>query len=223
MGSCLQRTKTWSSLQRTESEMNDIVNSRKIVHLEGFRVAYAFAGDWIAKAVGDELSARIRASKFPFRGIEVSLRELADSTFSNEYVREGRRPVDLGHPRRSLLIAFYGLEGSSPCQLWRLDIEYRNSTAWRVFSKTVVAGALGNSTRHFQHYCPDGVPIEKLKMLAAHIVLTGHEIDSHAIDGLDVATVDSSGFTWLTEQEKKLLRERSRKLDESIRTHLFAE
>jgi hypothetical protein len=51
----------------------------------------------------------------------------------------------------------------------------------------------------------------------------GHRIDSEMVEGLDIATFDTDGFHWFTEDQKVPFRETSRRLDVLIRRRLLSE
>ena len=82
---------------------------------------------------------------------------------------------------------------------------------------SVVIGATGNGARFFQHYFARGQQSDALKFLAAHIVLTAHELDTFAIEGLDLAVITASGFEWAIDKEKADLARRSRELAAFLR------
>jgi hypothetical protein len=123
-------------------------------------------------------------------------------------------------------VALYGREHPT---LWRLRVDawfnggmpaFNNNAT--MVTRMAVVGARGNSARYFQHYYRDGEPIETLKILAAQIVLAGHEVD-RLIDGLDLALIRCDKFTLLEDHENKSLCMISREIEAFIRKRLQIE
>jgi 20S proteasome alpha/beta subunit len=119
---------------------------------------------------------------------------------------------------RTAMVAFYGPQVSEP-QLWRIRVR-ANPGASRV-DRIAIAGGEGNAARFFDSYYEPNLPITRLLPLASHIVLMGHRIDSLMVEGLDIATFDSNGFHWFSEDQKTLLREGSAELDAIIQKRLL--
>lgn len=218
-GIVLAADKCMIEFGKAENEYPDRAGIRKIVPLEEHKVTYAFAGDSITVAVGKDLTARLENKTFDFTNIETSLVEIAKASRNEEIAKRmyTATPVD-ANIRRCLLIVFYGHQVSTP-QLWKLVIEH-DSSAWPV-SGSVVGGARSNGARFFECYFQYGQSIEKLKRLAAHIILTGKKVDSLCIDGLDMVVFDAGGYRSIEGDELEDLRRSSHKLDESIRSQLF--
>jgi len=198
-----------------ETQMDDKMLGRKITHFEKHRVAYAVAGDDITDLFGDVLLESLNAGSLDFGGqMEQSLRVMVEK----KIVQFQQAMQNLGgEVERTLLVVFYGPQVSEQ-QLWRLRIR-AGPAASRIAGSTI-AGAIGNSARFFDSYYKPNLPVRTLLPLASHIVLTGHRIDSLMVEGLDIATFDSNGFRFFTEEEKAPLRDRPNKLDAMTRRHL---
>jgi len=200
-----------------DKDLDDCSDILKIRHLGRQKIVYAGAGDYIPWQVGRHLGD----PGFDFGAVSDSLQTLAEQTIT----AEKRKYTPNNFPegiRRSLLVAFYGDQLPEP-QLWSVKILAPpfDCVVDRIRG-IAFEGALGNRARFFGHYFKPA-PISKLKLLAAHIVLTAAQFDSGMIGGLDLATIDGAGCRLADEIEKQSLREKSEKLDRSIRDHLFGE
>ena len=194
-----------------ETDIDERMGGRKIEYLDKHKVAYAYAGDKRALELADGLAARLD-NGFDYGNIRRSLELVAKDVMS---------AVPAGYERlatRSLFVVFHGMP---EIQLWNLRVTSNSPSASRV-DGIAVAGASGNSARFFEHYYRYGLPIEKLKPLAATIILAGHEIDPHIIEGLDLAIFDKDGLHWIAESEKNRLRAGWMAIDDSIRTYVGA-
>jgi hypothetical protein len=198
-----------------EGELDDCEGICKIVTWQNHKIAYARVGDRISKMVGTRLSEHLEAGKFNFNNIGPSLETLAIEVRDEEQRLSPRKPFD--GQERSLLVVFYG---TPERQLWRLRITPPDIAAERIPTISI-QGALGNTARFFCSYYRPNLPISKLLPLASHIVLMGHRIDSLMVEGLDIATFDSDGFHFLSEDQKAPLRERSTRLDVLSRKRLM--
>jgi 20S proteasome alpha/beta subunit len=220
-GIVLAADKRFLDLPKTDKEIDDRMDGRKIIPLAKHGVAYAFAGDFVSQSTGRELENRLDAGKFTFDHIDLSLEDLANDTIDGERKKESNLAIlEAPFPRR-LLVAFYGPQITDE-QLWSLDVRSgRGSKAERI-DGTVIAGARGNAARFFQLYFKYNLPVESLKFLAAHIVLAGRSWNGD-IDGLDLVTVSKiSGLKWVDEKEKEVFRDRFDKLDGMIHKFLLS-
>lgn len=193
----------------------------KIVRLGKYRVAYARAGDDVSRLVGDEILTALHEKAFDFASIsstQLLLEEIATSTVKRVATKPPPPHFNPNDPR-SLLIVFYG-KPAPALQLWRLRISPPDPGAEPIVTISV-QGAIGNSARFFEHYYREGLPIEALTFLASHIVLTAGRVDSGIIEGLDVALFHRNSFRLLLENEKKPLRERSKRLNALIDRKFF--
>jgi hypothetical protein len=138
---------------------------------ESLGMVYAFAGDWMSQAVGSEIDLRLKAKEFKFATIKSALENAAND---RAWMIGSERLTD--RRKRSLMVAFYGEEVSVP-QLWTLDIQAKpNCVATRV--ETVeIGGSPGNLARFFGNYFERGLPVARLKFLAAHIILAANKVD----------------------------------------------
>lgn len=197
-----------------EGELDDYEDICKIVTWQNHKIAYARVGDRISKMVGTRLSEHLEAGKFNFSNIGPSLETLAIAVRDEEQKQSPRKPFN--GEERSLLVVFYGMEEQ---QLWRLRITPPDIAAERIMTISI-RGAVGNTARFFGPYYRPNLPISRLLPLASHIVLTGHRIDSLMVEGLDIATFDSSGLQLLSEDQKTPLRHKSEKLHALISRQL---
>jgi hypothetical protein len=207
-------------LAANESEFDDPMGGRKIIHLARHKVAYAVAGDDLTDEVGYGVADALDGGAVNFGSaleLERSLQGIVERRIAEIQKTAARRGEQI---ERTLLMVFYG-EQVSERQLWRVRVEAHPS-AKRIDGMTI-AGAGGNTARFFEHYYTPNTPIHRLLLLASHIVLMGHQIDTKMIDGLDIATFDSEGFHWFNEDQKTPLRERSAKLDSLVRRLLLEE
>ena len=204
-----------------ETDFDDRVGIRKIVNLDNYGLAYDGVGDRYTAAVGKKLSAMVMAGDFTFDDIAASLEAVARAAITEE-IEKLPSPYSFDYElHRSLLIVFYGPQISER-QMWVLRIVHAYHEAIRIHGMTI-NGAMGNAARFFGRYFQGFMPVDTLKLLAAHIVLTAHHFDSLMIDGLDIAEFDSQGFRLVTEEEKQSLRTKCNELDLAIRNRLFGE
>lgn len=222
-GMILAADNRWVEFARDNTEFNNLMGGPKIFEIEKHHVAYAVAGDRISILVGRELRERVGGKEWNWQAIDESLETLANHRYSEE-----SKKLQLGNDDRDLIVVFYGPEVQPSPQMWHLQIQGSSINQWQgacnavPISSIVIGGARGNSARHFVNYFRWDAPVEKLKVLAAHVILAGHTEDG-LIDGLDMVEFGGNVRHWLTEQEKRALRERSFALTESISAHLFQE
>jgi hypothetical protein len=194
----------------------DHSQSRKIENLAKHGMAYAYSGDETAVLTGRELARKLDGGTFDFDNVATSLENIGDSVFKLEEGRLGEgfyRNVN-----RKLLVVDYRKELDAP-QLWELVIQDVRSMAKPIYDKIVV-GDYGNSARFFQYYYRSSIPIEKLKQLAAQIIVSGHKVNPFAVEGLDIASIDAHGFQWSSDEEIKVLEYHANIMDAHIHKHL---
>lgn len=199
-----------------ETQMDDKMLGRKITHLEKHEVVYAVAGDELTDALGVALLDALDSGSIEFSGgLERSLIAVVERKMAELRAKGDTRlePIE-----RTAIVVFYGPQVSE-AQLWRIRMR-ANPAATRV-DRMAIAGGEGNSARFFESYYEPNLPIRRLLPLASHIVLMGHRIDSLMVEDLDIATFDSDGFHWFTEDQKAPLRETSRRLDALIGRRLL--
>ena len=198
-----------------QDRFDDLMEIEKLIHLESHKVAYAAVGDDVTAEAANRFSIALEHGTFDLARIKQSLTDVGLSVINDK--AGFLQPSE----NRSLLIVFYGDQVSGP-QLWSMDMSH-SVRADRV-PRIKIAGALGNGARFFGHYFPKApAPIESLKALAAHIVLTASQWDSLMIHGIDIATFEGHEFHLVGEEEKQALRAKSEALDLAIQHHLFGE
>jgi hypothetical protein len=190
------------------------IESPKVVHAATGRLAYVFCGDECAKIAGQEMVRRTVDRELDFANLRGSLESVGDDTFANQ---SQKQPNFFLLTNRRIIVVFYGQQVHPAPQMWELTLREHGSRAVPI-SGSVVIGATGNGARFFQHYFTGGQPSDRLKFLAAHIVLTARDLDTFAIEGLDLAVITASGFEWVTDREKADLAHRSRELATFLRT-----
>ena len=208
---------------KNENELDTDTDTCKIVQVNQLSAAFAFCGDYLTQKVRYAICDRMKSgADFDFSDVEKSLAQAADKACNDlgpHLFADGRR--------RSLLVVLYGTNVSNQPQLWHVLIRTSYPagsqplcTAIPITTR-VPEGALGNTARFLASYYQPGLPVAKLKFLAAHFILSGHRIDS-TIDGLSIALFDKQGCQWIEQPEKDRLRQKSSELDEDIRAKLFA-
>ncbi len=219
-GIVLAADKNFMEFSQSEKDLDSRLDGGKIVHLDKHNVVYAVAGDYIARAIGKKLKEMLDNHAFPFaHSVEMgqALEGIANQITQDEVSRTSNAGLLL--IARRLLIVFYGAQVPEP-QLWNLIANAHGDSGAEQVDGMAIAGARGNAARFFHHYFQYGLPVERLKLLAAHVILAGHRIDG-VIDGLDVVTIKKSGFRRMAEPEKEPLRLLSAALDGMIRNFLL--
>jgi hypothetical protein len=107
-------------------------------------------------------------------------------------------------------------------QLWDVRLVHREPNVDQI-TGSVISGARGSGARFFDCYYKENTAIGKLSFLAAHIVLTAGRFQWDMIRGLDIVLFRRGEYHELSEEEKEPLHRRSKELNETIRTRLFAE
>jgi hypothetical protein len=175
---------------------------------------YAIAGDRHTKSIGYEIQRRVEARTFEFSNPERSLVDIA-------VAEAGRIGKELLRGLiRVILIALPAPE-MTEWQLWRLEVRIgfdQEFTACQI--RTCAVDGARNPARFFATFFQCDLPVDKLRLLAAHLILKGHDVDS-MIDGLSMAICDESGIRRLKQFELKDLRRRSQELDELFRKKLY--
>jgi hypothetical protein len=209
-GIVLAADKTFLDLPEEDEEIDERLDGRKIIVLENHKVAYAFAGDYVSQLVGKKLKQILDSGAFQFKNIDQGLKDAADAAISAEWMNNHALNVQA---KRKLLVALYG-EQVGQLQLWSVDIKVSMFSSAERINGLVMTGARGNAARFFRHYFQYNLPMERLKFLAAHIVLAGHSWNGD-IDGLDMVLVgETSGLKWPEESGKIVFRERFRQWDD---------
>jgi hypothetical protein len=189
---------------QAENEVDDVSSAFKIFHLARHGVTYAVAGDQDAiLSVGRDLERSLDDGLFDFGAIESSLAEFSSTTWREH----GHKAVS----GQCMLIAFAKAQ-----QLWHLEFpKFAHIQIERIPSKQI-CGAKGNSARFvLDAYFNQDMPVAKLKLLAAHVVLSGYKVDRF-INGLDVAIIEKDNYYEMTPEERNSIREKSRAIDRLI-------
>ena len=192
-------------LAEKDGELDEVSGIKKIINLPDYGVAYAFAGDGEVLQACRALEQSLRDGIFNLNNAAASLGELARD-FAQRYTGSIPSP-------RSILIAIYD---NVRVDLWCVRLEINSmSTIERVVSREV-CGAKGNSARYIlDAYFEHDMPIEQLKRIAAHTVLSGYKVDRF-INGLDVAVITCSGYQEVPAEERLLYRKQSSEIDRLI-------
>jgi len=85
----------------------------------------------------------------------------------------------------------------------------------------ICAGDSLNSAIFFSERYHEQKPIAELVFLAAHVIRSGHRLNSGGIDGLEVVKCTSKGFDRLSESSIQELIKRSDGLDKRIKRAIF--
>jgi 20S proteasome alpha/beta subunit len=205
-----------------ESEIDEMVDVGKIVHIERHSVVCAFAGDHVSQLVPEAIEAILDhpGSAF-FANIKSNLQIAANKGFELYDKKTNRSWTTLKPTGRQLFVALYGANvGDSP-QLWAIDVICNGcSNARQIKYKLELAGAKGNGGGFFRVYWKPGLSIDKVTEIAAHIILAANKCDP-LIEGLDIVKITKeSGFHELTKEEKDAISDRYQELDGTM-TRLF--
>jgi hypothetical protein len=198
-----------------ETELDDVMGSRKITPSSKHKLAYAVAGDRLTYGIAEAVVTKIDIGAFYFQDIEKSLQSVATDTLK---AIEGSHPERITAEHRCILIAFYGSQVEER-QLWSLKIGCP-SIARRV-TGMALGGGLSNTARFFYQYFESNKPLASLMLLAAHLILMAARVDSLMVNGLDIFLIEDSGCHFIDEVEKSALRERSTVLHTLIGEQLF--
>lgn len=111
------------------------------------------------------------------------------------------------------------------CQIdWFVNNDsYQNLTKWdcvdggQPFSDKALQGDIGNPAIFFaERYYRSDMTVRDLVPLAAHVILTGGQLNPYGVGGLEILLADDQGCRKLTEAELTPLRDASSRIDESI-------
>jgi hypothetical protein len=198
----------------SENTFDDQMLGRKIFHLEQHGISYAVAGDELTDEIGYKMHKYLDEGGLRLSNISECLQKMVDQAVT-EIRKESVVPKEV--TERTILMVFHGSQLTVP-QLWRLRIS-PSITAKQVTGITV-AGGIGNSARFFENYFQPNLPVGRLALLAAHIILTGGHIVPTMVKGLDIVFFQD-GVRFLSENEKDQLRRESQELDALIRAQLL--
>jgi hypothetical protein len=187
-------------------DLHDVSSIKKIVNRPDLGLAYALAGDELILRIGKDLETSLETKTFDLSNVLASLTTLSKRI---DYVIGSQ----VNSPR-SLLMAFYG--PNQPIQLWYMEYwSDKHSLVERVDGKQI-SGAMANSARFvLDAYFRYDRPVEELKLLAAHVILSGYKVDRY-INGLDVAVITKDGYREMTAQERESVRAHSAEIDRLI-------
>jgi hypothetical protein len=174
-------------------------------------LACACAGDGLAILAQSELMRRARDIKVDRRSLRHDLEEFGNQVWAENNIRYQSR-FSANADDRGLLIGFAALE--SP--LWSLNIGEKSFVTLR--PDRVVAGDCRSSAIFFyQRYSPRIVSLSKLKVLAAHAITIGAELNSSGVGGgLDIAICEGGTISMIEESETRQLIEESWRRDRVI-------
>lgn len=171
-------------------------------------LSYACSGDECSVHVGTKIMAKLRSGESLS---EELLKLTGNEVYADQKARLGAHWEN--NVARALLIVSYPTKDA---QIWRLTVR-EDSLADQITGQAT-AGDPGNLARFFiRHYYDHTMPIEKLTLLAAHFIVTGGQLNSGLVGGLEIAQYQKGQELRLTPTELDALTGKSTQLDELIR------
>jgi hypothetical protein len=105
--------------------------------------------------------------------------------------------------------------------VWLLDMTLDHIEVHPKYGKCTI-GAEGNAAIFFyeQYFPRDPIPVDRLPLLAAHIVLMGAGREPQFVNGLEITLSKGRAFRRLADDELAVLRSKSEHVSNSIRREL---
>lgn len=170
-------------------------------------LAFAAWGFKEVKNVGRTIIERFDPALHIGGILKRELERIADAEWEkHKHIASWRNPL-------GLIIGIRGV----PMPLWTVSVaEHSNAIAYYPASGPIV-GHIGNAALFFlRHYFKRGLPVERLQMLAAHVVLTASKINPEGVNGLDMAICKGDTLFMLSDEKIESLEQRSAKIDGDI-------
>jgi len=194
-----------------QEDLRSNYDVQKITSVADRGFSYAPSGDRCSLLVGDRIVKESRAGRVISAEM---LREIASKVYEEQSQALGSQWQK--EVNRKLLLVQYHIP-----MIWRVDIK-SESTAETVIGQAT-AGDGGNAARFLiQRYFRQNLPVEKLKLLAAHFILMGGHLNTAMVKGLEMAVYANQKEHRVNEEEIQRLTEKSKKID-AIFKELFSD
>ncbi len=199
-----------------EAEVRSSSSSTKIFSHPKRGLVCACSGQEVSLLAKDRLFETVEDTPLDQPHMWKVLMEVAGATWRHCYGEEAVVP-HIAQEKGTLLVAEFGEQGP---KLWTVDIAY--TPVCEEVQDKAVAGDRGNpATFILERYFQANSSVDDLSFLAAHTVLLAGQLNSAAIQGLEILICKDGQLRRIGPNEQETLEHQSRELDDLIRQKLL--